>query len=261
MDKNAIQAMEQDLFCPDAYFATDNDLEIPTLRLDMQAKYCERPFVLWGEQKRTFKMNGQGVLHFYTDDYRFGDKLYQHPEIILQHNPASIVEPNYSLFQDTPIAFGLQAVFKKRLVARSMQEKGIRVFVDLNVAAKFYKLNLIGVPMGWSAFCTRGYSDRLNYLAFELEMAKMMADGNPLLFVVYGGGQPVKEFCKQNGLIYVTPIIAVKNKAKALEKIKETVAFFGEEVSVKELNPQFKLPTMDEMMKNRIEDYSHKELE
>lgn len=60
--------------------------------------------------------------------------------------------------------------------------------------------------------------------------------------------------------ITLRPIIAIKNKAKALEKIKETVAFFGEEVSVKELNPQFKLPTMEEMMKNRIEDYSHKEL-
>ena len=96
-------------------------------------------------------MNGTGTLHFYTDDYRF-NAVYEHPEKILQQNPAQIVEPNFSLFNETPIAFGLQAIYKKRLVARQMQEEGIRVFVDLNVANKFYAFNLLGVPKGWSAF-------------------------------------------------------------------------------------------------------------
>lgn len=42
----------------------------------------------------------------------------------------------------------MQAIYKKRFLARAMQEKGIGVFVDLNVAPKFYKLNLMGVPKG-----------------------------------------------------------------------------------------------------------------
>ena len=251
--------MSNDLFIPDSLLPCDNELEVPTLDINMQPKFCDIPFVLWGEQRRTFKMNGCGTLHFYTDGYRFGDSLYQHPEKILQHNPANIVEPNYSLFNETPIAFVLQAIYKKRFIARAMQRKGIKVFADLNVASKFYKLNLIGIPRGYGAFCTRGNAERLNYLAFELEIAKMIADGNPLLFVCYGGGEPCKKFCRENGLVYVSPIVNVKNKIKSFEKIKESIAFFGKEISPLELMPSLKeLPTMEDVSKENVFDFSKK---
>lgn len=256
---NEMHQFQKDLFIPDSLFPSDNELEIPTLRMDMQPKYCDIPFVLYGEQRRTFQMDGTGTLHFYTDDYRFGDTIYQHPEKILNHNPANIVEPNYSLYNETPIAFGMQAVYKKRFISRAMQERGIRVFVDLNVAAKFYKLNLIGVPMGYSSFCTRGYSDRLNYLAFELEIAKMVACDNPLLFVVYGGGEKVKAFCRENNLVYVTPVVSMKNKLKAFEKMKESIAFFGHELNAIDINPAVKdLPTPKEFMTTQVKDYKDK---
>lgn len=225
----------QDLYVPDCLFPTDNDLEIPTLRLDVQPKYCEIPFVCFGEQKRTFDMNGSGTLHFYTDDYRF-TAVYEHPERILQHNPANIVEPNFSLFNETPIAFGLQNIYKKRQISRQMQEKGIGVFVDLNVAGKFYKLNLIGVPAGYSSFCTRGYSDRLHYLEFEHQLAKSIAGDNDLMFVVYGGGKNVKDYCKEHRLIYVNPIIDIKNKVKsARKKIESSIAFIEDDFNPNKL--------------------------
>lgn len=247
-----------DLMCEDCLFPTDNALEIPILRLDMQAKVVSLPFVCFGEQKRTFQMNGAGTLHFYTDDYRY-KRLYDHPEQILHHNPQNIVEPNYSLFNETPIAFGMQQVYKKRFIARAMQEKGIRVFVDLNTSSKFYRLNMLGVPRGWSSYCTRGYSDRLNYLAFELEMAKSWSDGNPLTFVVYGGGSNVKEFCMKEGLIYVTPVVTMKNKLKSIEKMKETIAFFGKELNPIELMPQLQeLPSYGEIKSRQVEDYKSK---
>ena len=122
------------------------------------------------------------------------------------------------------MSFGLQAIYKKRYVARAMQERGIGVYVDLNVANKFYALNLYGIPLGYSSFCTRGYSDRLNSLEFEFTLAKRIANGNPLNFVVYGGGEDVKEWCRQNGCIYVTPIIVIKNKIKAMQKMAKNVA-------------------------------------
>lgn len=237
-----------DLFVPDCILQTDNDLEIPSLDLNMQPKFCDIPFVCFGEQRRTFQMNGSGTLHFYTDDYRFST-VYEHPEKILQHNPANIVEPNFSLFNETPIAFGMQAVYKKRFIARTMQEKGIRVFVDLNVAPKFYKLNLLGVPLGYSSFCTRGYEDRVNQLEFELEMAKCIANGNKLTFVVYGGGEIVKQFCREKGLIYVTPVIAIKNKAKSFERMKKNMAFFDRDISIAQL------PTIEDMMSNQVENF------
>ena len=248
-------AAEQDLFCPDAIYECDNDLEIPSLRLDMQAKRCTIPFLLFGEQKRTYQMNGTGTLHFYGDDYRF-QSVYEHPEKILQHNPENIVEPNFSLFNDMAIAFGIQAVYKKRLVARQMQEKGIRVFVDLNVASKWYRINMVGVPRGWQAYCTRGYSDRLQYLQFEYELAKSWADGNPITMVVYGGGQTVKKFCKEKGLIYVTPMVVVKKRAKALEDIKNTVAFFGQEIKLDVM-----LSNKEDLFNNQVEDFSMKKID
>lgn len=221
-------------YVPDCIFPTDNDAEVPTIRMDMQPEFCDIPFVCFGEQRRTFKMNGCGTLHFYTDDYRFS-ALYEHPEKILAHNPRNIVEPNFSLFNEMPIAFGLQAIYKKRFIARAMQERGIRVFVDLNVASKFYQLNMLGVPPGYSSFCTRGYSDRLNYLEFEYRMAKGWSGDNPLTFVIYGGGNECKQFAKQNGCIYVSPVVTMKKSLKSLEKIGGTVAFFGQQISVANL--------------------------
>lgn len=181
-------------------------------------------------------MNGCGTLHFYTDDYRF-NSLYEHPEKILQHNPCNIVEPNFSLFNETPVAFGMQAIYKKRTIARQMQEQGIRVFVDLNVANKFYAFNLIGIPLEWSSFCTRGYSDRLNALEFEHEMAKRIAQGNRLTFVVYGGGNKVKQWCSEHNVVYVTPIIVIKNKHKALERMAENISFFGQSINLGQTIP------------------------
>lgn len=214
---------ELDKYIPDCLFASDNQYEIPSLRLDVQPYSCDIPFVCFGEQSRTKDMGRTGTLHFYTDDYRF-NSVFEHPEKILKHNPANIVEPNFSLYNDTPVSFGLQAIYKKRYVARAMQERGIGVYVDLNVANKFYALNLYGIPLGYSSFCTRGYSDRLNSLEFEFTLAKRIANGNPLNFVVYGGGEDVKEWCRQNGCIYVTPIIVIKNKIKAMQKMAKNVA-------------------------------------
>lgn|GEM_PF-995474 len=222
----------------DCLFPSDNDAEIPTLDLSMQALSADIPFLAFGEQRRTFNLNHTGSLHFYVDDYRF-NAVYEHPERILQHNPLNIVEPNFSLYAETPIAFGLQAIYKKRWIARAMQERGVRVFVDLNVNEKFYKMNMLGVPEGWRAFATRGYSDRLNSLKYEYMIAQHWAGGKKPIFVIYGGGRACRDFAKANGCIYINPVIKVKNQLRAMQRIEEEgVAFLGEEFSVKRLEQE-----------------------
>ena len=245
----------QRYYVEDSLFPTDNMLEIPQLRLDMQPKSCAIPFVLFGEARRSFQMRGQGTLCFYTDDYRF-NTVYEHPEKILYMQPKNIVEPNFSLYDETPIAFGMQQIYKKRWIGRAMQERGVRVFVDLCCSPKFYKLNLMGVPAGYHSFCTRGYSHQVEHLAFELEMAKMIAGDNELLFVCYGGGDPCKQFCRENGLVYVTPVVEVRNKDQRHQKMKEAVAFFDQEISMTALNPKLNdLPKLEQMMGERVEDF------
>ena len=226
------QELEQVI--PDTLFPTDNDAEIPSLRLDMQAREVSLPFLCWGEQKRTTNLLGLGTMHFYTDDYRY-TALYDHPEQILRANPRNIVEPNYSLFNDMPIAFALQRIYKKRWIARAMQDRGIRIFVDLNSAQKFYKLNMLGIPMGWSSFATRGYSERLGNLEYEYEIARNWAQDNPLLFVIYGGGAICRRFAQERGCVYVNPIVTTKKKVDAIKKIHEGIAFFNEDFSIKGL--------------------------
>lgn len=223
---------DYEMTIPDQLFPTDNDFEIPVLDIDMQAKDVQIPFLCYGEQKRTYNLGGTGTLHFYTDDYRF-TSVFEHPEkVYAQHNPANIVEPNFSLFNETPISFGMQALYKKRWIAKAMQTKGIGVFVDLNVAQKWYQLNMIGVPRGWRAFATRGYSDRLHNLAFEYSIAKDWAEGETPIFVIYGGGNECRRFAQKYGCVYINPVLTTKKELTAIKKIHEGIAFIGEEFSV-----------------------------
>lgn len=241
--------MNNMLIIQDQLFPSDNELEIPTLDLSMQAKGCDIPFLCFGEQRRTFNLNNTGTLHFYTDDYRFSS-VYEHPAVILQHNPRNIVEPNFSLFNETPIAFGMKALYKKRWIARAMQERGIGTFVDLNVAQKYYQLNMLGVPRGWRAFATRGYSDRLNNLAFEYSIAKDWAEGEKPLFVIYGGGSLCRRFAQEHSCIYINPVVTTKKKLEAMKKIQQSIAFFNEDFSLSK-----QLAHMTQFTK-QIEDFS-----
>lgn len=236
----------------DCLWPSNNDLEIPTLDINMQADRVAIPALAYGEQKRTFDLMGNGTLHFYVDDYRFSGQLYEHPEKILKHNPGSIIEPNFSLFNEMPIAFGLQAIYKKRWIARELQARGIKVFVDLNVAQKWYQMNMLGVPMGWRAFATRGYSDRLNNLEFEYGIARTWAGDRDPLFVVYGGGRECREFCKRVGAVYINPTLTVKKKAEAVKKIAEGIAFFREEL---ELNEGGVNAEMSKLLHGQVENF------
>lgn len=236
---------------PDCLFPSNNQLEIPALRLDVQPSFVEIPFLCYGEQRRSKDMHGQGVLHFYTDDYRWS-AIYEHPEKILRHNPGAVVEPNYSLFNETPLAFGLQAIYKKRWLGRMMQERGIPVFVDLNVANKWYALNLFGVPKGYGSFCTRGYSDRLAALEYEYFLAERVAEGNLKHFVVYGGGMSVRDWClSHNNTFYVTPIIAIKNKLKAIEQMKRNSVVYDSKVIEDDIH-KLTIPTARKLYDEQI---------
>lgn len=245
-------------YIPDQLFATDNDWEIPVLDDSMQATSVDIPMLAFGEQKRTLDLQSNGTVHFYVDDYRFA-AVYEHPEKILQHHPRNIVEPNFSLYLDMAPAFGLQAVYKKRVVARMMQDRGIRVFVDLNVAQKFIKLNLIGVPRGWRSFCTRGYSDRLPALELEYRIAEASASisGRKPLFVCYGGGAKCRDFYKEVGGVYITPNIVLKNKEKAFEQLmKDNVIAFSDHdysmAALEEGKTAVRLGQAEDYTKNQI---------
>lgn len=190
---------------PDALWASDNDYGIPLLLDALQADALDLPVELWGNTRRSARMGGTWA--FYVDDYRF-EALMKDPSTVVNTRCVNVIEPNFTTTEQMPMVMALYQIYRKRYLARWWQAHNIRVFVDMNVHPRFYEVNLLGVPEGWRAYATRGYSEQLSALEAEYLLAKKHSgDSEHLLFVVYGGGQAVKRYCQQNGLIHVDEVM------------------------------------------------------
>ena len=192
----------------DILFPSDNDFEIPTLDLNYQGGKLELPLLAWGAMSRVKAK--AATYHFYVDDYRF-EKLWKDPSNLLASGCKAIIEHNCSMHDQTPVAYGLQQIYKKRWLARYCQEVGIRVYVDLNVAPKFAEYNKLGVPKGWDAFFTRGTTGRADLLAVDFQAACEISGKDTPNLIVYGGGKDVQEFCKEHNLLFIKDFIHTKN--------------------------------------------------
>lgn len=188
----------------DCIYESNNEFEIPNLLLEKQAGKLLLPFAPWGADSRLRK--DVSTYHFYVDDYRF-EAIWKDPVKVLTSGVKALVEPNLSVYDTTPIAYGLHQIYKKRWISRYFQECGILVYVDLNVSVKFREYNKLGIPKGYNAFFTRGYSDRLEYLKIELEAAKEISGLNNPNLLVYGGGENIRKFCVENSLVYIEQFI------------------------------------------------------
>lgn len=191
----------------DVLYESNNTFEIPNLLLDKQAGKLELPLSPWGANSRLRK--DVSTYHFYVDDYRF-EALFKDPIKLLTSGCKSIVEPNCSLHDQTPIALGLQLIYKKRYLSRYMQECGMDVYVDLNVSHKFIEYNKMGIPKGYNAFFTRGLDGWMESLKSDLAVAQEISGVEIPNLVVYGGGDEIKEFSRENNLLYVTDFINAK---------------------------------------------------
>lgn len=184
----------------DIVWSSTNALQIPDLRVAVQALGPYAPFVNWGSRSRGKRM--RGTFGFYADDYRF-DAVWRYPDRVLACEPTAIVEPNYSVFDQTPVPVAIWATYRKRWLSRYWSEHGVKVFVDLNVSETHSELNLLGVPRGWRAYATHGYADRLADLERELAIARAHG-GDEATLLVYGGGNAVAEWCSsQVGVSHV----------------------------------------------------------
>lgn len=143
-------------------FPFDNEYEIFTLRKDMQPTAPAGNLHVWGNKKDN--SNPGGTTGFYTTDTKFMAKLFD-PLSIIETGCACMIEFNYTLDQNWPLAFGFTPIARKRQLSLIMQNHGISIIVDLYVPEKFADLNLVGVPDGYSAFATRGHSNDI--LALE----------------------------------------------------------------------------------------------
>lgn len=188
----------------DCIYESNNKFDIPTLDIAKQAGKVIIPVWPWGADSRL--RQGIATYHFYVDDYRF-EAIWKDPVKVLTSGCRQVVEPNLSLSDATPIAYGLHQIYKKRWITRYFQECNILAYADLNVAPKFYEYNQMGLPKGWNAFWTRGYADALTCLDLELKIAQKVSGLQSPNLIVYGGGEKVKEFCENHNLVYIEQFI------------------------------------------------------
>jgi Domain of unknown function (DUF4417) len=176
---------------PTVALPSDNNYDIPVLRLDRQGG-IEHPFVPWGSVARSNKMTG--TWHFYVDDTRF-NALSKAPLQVVSSGCKQLIELNVSLFDHTPAAYAYWATYRKRYAARTWQDAGLDVLVDLCVPERFARINLLGVPRGWKSYATRGFSGRPYDVEREYGVA-VEHGGDDARLVVYGGGEPVRKLCQ-----------------------------------------------------------------
>lgn len=193
----------------DVLYPSNNKFDIPTLLLDKQAGHLEMPLSPWGANSRLRK--DVATYHFYVDDYRF-EALFKDPVKLLMSGCKAIVEPNCSCHDQTPVAYGISLIYKKRWLARYFQECGVSVYADLNVSHKFIEYNKMGIPKGYNAFFTRGLDGWMESLKMDLQVAQEISGLETPNLVVYGGGDEIQEFCQEHGLLYVTDFINAKKK-------------------------------------------------
>jgi len=176
-------------------YPSTNEWGIPDL-LNESPTCLPVPLLAWGSVARTH-VHG-GTWHFYVDDRRFAAMT---PVQVIRTGCRAAVEPNYSVFDHTPRALALQAVYRKRRVARELQAGGVQVFVDLCMPHP--DLALIGVPRGYRGFATRGWEARPEDVEAEYRLAYDHGGGEPVM-LVYGGGPKVQAVCAGlPGTIYV----------------------------------------------------------
>jgi hypothetical protein len=202
---------------PDCVFPTDNELEIPTLRLDMQADFLDMPLLPWGHGGGRRHAINRGSWHFYVDDYAF-ESIWRNPALLPATECRTSIEPNPSVFDVSPIPVAVWATYRKRWVARYWQERGVRIVVDMNVAERYVRMNLRGVPRGWRAYATRGYGDRLEDVRREYELACEHRGSSDVLFIVYGGGDAARSVCRELGTLYIA------DHRTAVSRIKHSVS-------------------------------------
>jgi hypothetical protein len=170
---------------------------IPTLDLAMQAETVDLPFVQWGRLPIAREM--RGTYHFYQDDRKFS-ALWKSPLAITRSGCRAAVEPNFSTWPDLPRAVALHDIYRKRTLARSWQQHGIRIWVDLNVDDAFLDLALLGVPDGWRSYAVRKHrgtgQDDINR---RLRMACERSGVGQVRFLVVGGDRAMRDQCREYG--------------------------------------------------------------
>ena len=192
----------------DSIWPSDNLFGVPNLDADLQARMIPNPIYAWGSIGHTRYM--PGCYHFYVHDHKF-EPLWRRPARVTLSGCSTIVEPNFSLTDQTPLWQAMWHIGRKRWLGRFWQAKGLRLLVDLNVEAALnepvedlggVRPNLLGVPRGWNAYASRAHANHPEALEVEYSVACEWSGSASPLFLVVGGGRRVKSLAREHGWVW-----------------------------------------------------------
>lgn len=200
----------------------------------MQGDYFDYPLA-YGSVARYGDYRSR-TIHFYTDDARFNAlgnavlygetywKLWERCDRVWQSGAPSFVECNFSTSNSQPRWRALEQIGKKRHLSRYWQERGMRCWVDLNVAPRWWEENLLGVPLGWRAYATRVHKNgSLQTISDQAALAESHAGTDQIKFAVWGHRKEIKALCQREGWIYCdeqSHIWQKRDDSKLLKKIE-----------------------------------------
>lgn len=193
-------------------FESTNIMGIPDLKPDMLAE-CPEPIDIWagpdasdetwegawlycyGSDSMRGLDTSRAMLAFYVDDYRFENWFLQPDKYVAKMINAGFmlaVEPNFSMWGADPLVLNLMQIFKRRWVGRYMQEAGIHVIPDIEIAAaECVEYSIMGIPKRAPCIAIEIHTQqldksRLNVLTNTATWVLETLEPKSVLF--YGGG-------------------------------------------------------------------------
>ena len=199
-------------------FPSDLPYDMPELRLDMIPDKCPEPLEVFsghevdgkdiiGEDKWK-EMWWLAVWHtgcrginwrksipcFYTDDFHF-DPVYTDPakntKKILNLGISGAMMPNYTIYNEMPIALWVWAAYRSFYVARYFQEAGIQVIPDIQTGGRdeVMDISLLGIPQGAPVVAAQAQMARGDR-AFIRQKARLLKEAEDRLgfksIIIYG---------------------------------------------------------------------------
>lgn len=131
--------MQKTIYIRDMYHLSDfcqNDsagrYNIPKIK-----KECFIPSHLIDFSQALTSKDFEAGIHFYIDDNRF-ERIWRSPQRYLPilRKFSCVLSPDFSLYQDMPLAMKIWNIYRSRFLGQIMQRAGIRVIPTISWAAK-----------------------------------------------------------------------------------------------------------------------------
>ena len=169
------------------------------------------------------KPSKNGIVHFFTDDYRF-EQLWSKPwaglKIVQQWG--AVFAPDFSMYPEWPAVANMWNLYRSRWLMRFWQQHGVTVYPTVSWATGHESWIFEGLPTGIPvAVSAPSQFNGEELHRWESGFSRMLTRVQPKRLVVYGKQDAVYEYLPPwVRVLYVTPTrIPVREKKPVLHAV------------------------------------------